>query len=189
MCVKFRHTQSVCAERFNWALCRWESICFPEVSVLIHLISGRPRKMWHWVTSKIKGAYYNSSISKWNSMCVLLYSAQIFQYVKCICVRVCVGPMFPHIGMCMFSNINSRLVTTLWPLYMCAQSLLGSHRVNRARQTSMLCVCLPANPHTSHPSFRVRYQANEMNTHPQSMGFHLKARGINARPFCTPPTL
>lgn len=48
---------------------------------------------------------------------------------------------------------------------------------------------LSTNLCTSHPSFWVRYQANELRTHPQSMGFHLKARGINARFFCTPPTL
>lgn len=33
---------------------------------------GRARKMWHSATCKIKGAYYNSSISKWNTICELM---------------------------------------------------------------------------------------------------------------------
>lgn len=122
---------------------------------------------------------------------LLVYNIDnIYKYILIfICMCECVKAPCVHILACIcYSNINS-LVSTLWPLCMYAQSLLGSYRGNWARQTSMLCVCLPANPHTSHPSYRVRYQANEMNTHLQSMGFHLKAQGINARPFCTPPTL
>lgn len=179
------------AESFSWASRRWESICFSEATDPFNI--RRAWKMWHWATSKIKGSYYNRSISKWN----VLAGVDIYKYVLTfiyvrVCVCVCVGPV--HISTCVRFQ-TSTSASLLYPLAprvcvcVCAQSLLGSHRVNRARQTSALCVCLPANPRTSHPSFRVRYQAYEMNTHPQSMGFHLKARGINARPFCTPPTL
>lgn len=96
--------------------------------------------------------------------------------------------MFSHI-VCMFSNINNRPVSTLRPRFCIRTAYWDPTESTESDRSPCYTPVLSTNLCTSHPSFWVRYQANELRTHPQSMGFHLKARGINARFFCTPPTL
>lgn len=64
--------------------------------------------------------------------------------------RPCVST-YRHVYVFFFKHHQPPHCYPLALVYVCAQSLLGSHRVNRSRQTSTLCVCLPANPYTSTP--------------------------------------
>lgn len=135
--------------------------------------------MWHWATSKkarepiITAAYPNEMCSQ----ALIFICVRVWVSVRVwVCVRVCVS--YRRVW---FLPSGPRVCA-------CARSLLGSHRVNRARCTSMLGFCLLANPHTSHPSsFPVGYQANEMNTHPpppvDELSFGEKREALMRGPF------
>lgn len=128
------------------------------------------------------------------SLCAASKTKHSILYHQYIQMKFNVCVVFMHINIhlcarsactCFFKRQQPPRLYPLAPrICVCTESagILLSQQSGRPPRCVSVCPLILT---LGNPSYRVRYQANEMNTHPQLMGFHLKARGINAGPLIT----